>query len=264
MSKRLWNARQYLMEIKLGMFFLIGMIFFFVAVVSIKEATFLKRTHMIKVRFNFAEGLRAASPVRFCGVDVGDVAKVEIVNRVGERSYVLVNARVNSDIKVPRNSYYFVNSLSLFGEKYLEITPPPQNTNDYISDNEIVEGLSPIPLFNTFANFDKTMDDVSRFVREGELKSALEGTLVNLRDATSSLKGILGDMRDSKGTVGRLLGDDRLYRDLDEFVVDLKLHPWKLLYKPKDFKSPKTRNAGQTIAFKTPRTPIQKPVAVEM
>lgn len=37
-----------------------------------------------------------------------------------------------------------------------------------------------------------------------------------------------------------------------------------VVYSPKDFSSPYTRKTGQTIAFRNPKTPIQKPVAVDM
>ena len=231
MSKRLWSARRYLLEIKIGTFFLIGLFLFFVAVVSIRQATFFKNTFTIKVQFKFAEGLRASSPVRFCGVDVGEVENVDVVSKDGQMPIVCVYAKVDPSAKIPRGSSFFVNSLSLFGEKYLEITPPLEIKKGYLENNDVVDGLSPIPLFAMFLDFDKTMADVAAFVREGDIKDSLAQTLVNMRDTTDSLKAILGDVHNGKGTVGKLFYDDTLYKELDEFVADIKAHPWKLLYK---------------------------------
>jgi hypothetical protein len=44
------------------------------------------------------------------------------------------------------------------------------------------------------------------------------------------------DIRDKKGTVGKLFYDDSLYTKTEEFIEELKQHPWKLLHKPKGAK----------------------------
>ncbi len=128
--------------------------------------------------------------------------------------------------------------MSLFGEKYLEIDPPPLSTG-YINDGDIIEGISPIPLFNVFASFNKTMKEVSEFVKEGKIKTSLERIFSNTEAITVELKGLIEDMKDEQGTIGRLLYDDSLYQTTEEFIADLKEHPWKLLYKPKEVRRKK-------------------------
>lgn len=59
------------------------------------------------------------------------------------------------------------------GEKYLEIDPPSVLTG-YMNAGDVIEGISPIPLFNVFASFNKTMKEVSEFVKEGKIKTSLE------------------------------------------------------------------------------------------
>ena len=183
------------------------------------------------VKFQFAEGLRASSPVRYCGVDVGEVKKVIIREILGEsRVYVYVNIR--KDIKISKDSQFFINSLSLFGEKYLEINPP-EVTVGYINPGSVVDGISPVALFTVFSNFTKTMKEVEEFVKEGKIKTTIENSLSNIEDITLDLKSIVGDMRNKKGTIGRLLYDDSLYNVTEEFISDIKEHPWKLLHKPR-------------------------------
>jgi len=233
MNKHLWHARRYLLEIKIGTFFLVGVLLFFIAMVSIRESSFLKGKYTVKVKFNYVEGLRATSPVRFCGVDAGEVDRVDVVSRDQDRPYVYVYAKIDKGIKIPNDSYFFINSLSLFGEKYLEITPVEKPGPVYLNNGDEIEGLSPTPLFATFNTFDRTMKEVESFIKEGTLKSSLEDTLTNLKGATGELNGILQDVRSSKGTIGRLFYDQSLYEDINELVVDIKANPWKLLYKPK-------------------------------
>ncbi len=230
MPKNLWDRKKSTTYIRVGIFFVVAFLLLFLTLISIREVNIFKGTYLITVKFDFAEGLRPSSPVRFCGVDVGEVRNVEIKEEK-DRPLVYVYAKVQKGIQIPKNSYFFINSLSLFGEKYLEIDPPLVSTA-YIADGDIIEGVSPIPLFNVFASFNKTMKEVSEFVREGKIKTSLENSLANIENITADLKSISADMKDKKGTIGKLLYDDSLYKTTEEFIADIKAHPWKLLHKP--------------------------------
>lgn len=235
MRGRLWhnlNIKRYLAEIKVGIFFFFAFVLFFFTLLAVKQINVFKGTYILKVKFNFAEGLRNASPVRFCGVDVGEVKKVEVVEEQGH-PVVLVFAKIQNDVFIPKNAYFFVNSLSLFGEKYLEITPSDSSVGEYLDPNETVEGMSPIPLFNVFATFTKTMEEISAFVKEGKLKTTFENALNNMEKASFEMRKLFEDIRNKQGTVGRFLYDDSLYEKTEEFLDDLKANPWKLLHKPK-------------------------------
>ena len=232
MAKNLWDRKKSTTYIKVGTFFLIAFLIFFMSLLSMREVNIFRGTYVLTVKFDFAEGLRPSSPIRFCGVDVGEVKSVEIKEEKG-RPLVYVYAKVRKGINIPKNSYFFINSLSLFGEKYLEIDPPLIATS-YLSGGDIIEGVSPIPLFNVFASSNKTMKEVSEFVREGKIKTSLENSLNNIEAITGDIKTMVQNMKDKKGTVGRLLYDDSLYKTTEEFIADIKAHPWKLLHKPKE------------------------------
>lgn len=232
MPKNLWDRRINFMYIKVGSFFLVALFIFFITLLSLREINIFKGSYVITVKFDFAEGLRVSSPVRFCGVDVGEVKKV-VIKEEDSRPLVFISAKIQSDIKIPKNSYFFINSLSLFGEKYLEIDPSAEKIDGYIETGDTVEGVSPVPLFGVFATFTKTMKELSAFVKEGKIKTSLENTLGNIEDATLGIKELITDMRNKQGTIGRLLYDDSLYKTTEEFIRDLKEHPWKLLHKPK-------------------------------
>ncbi|MCM8786894.1 MAG: MlaD family protein [Candidatus Omnitrophica bacterium] len=229
------KIKKYAPEFKVGIVFFIALIILFVVLFSIRETTFWKGTYILKVKFNFSEGLRPASPVRFCGVDVGEVKKVTVVEE-NNQPIVYVYAKISQDIHIPKNSTFIINSLSLFGEKYLEIVPP-QKIEGFFSENEVAEGISPLPLFTVFSNFHKTMSEINEFVREGKLKTSFENTLTNIEAITGNLKNILEDIKREEGTVGKFIYDPALYQKLEELLDELKRNPWKLFYKPKETKS---------------------------
>lgn len=230
MGKNLWEIRKRFFYIKVGVFFLGGLFLLFVALVAIKDINLFKQGYKIQVIFDFAEGMKRASPVRFCGVDVGEVREVVIAS---DAAGPHVQARVNLEkgVKIPKGSYFFINSLSLFGEKYLEITPP-EEFSGYVKEGETVKGISPVPLFKSFANFSKTMDELRSFVQEGEIKESLQNTMKNLEEISLEAKGLIKGVRNKRGTIGRLFYDDSLYQQTEEFITDIKNNPWKLLYKP--------------------------------
>tara|TARA_B100000315_G_scaffold259619_1_gene316369 strand:+ start:2320 stop:3033 length:714 start_codon:yes stop_codon:yes gene_type:complete len=232
MDKNLWERSKAISYVKIGSFFLIGLFLFFLTLISMKKVTFFKGKYEVIVSFQFAEGLRAASPVRFCGVDVGEVSRVAIVDN-NNLPVVYVYTDIEKGVNLPEDSQFIINSLSLFGEKYLEIIPPPEPSK-YIVEGAIVEGISPIPLFSVFADFSKTMQEIGSFVEEGKLKTSLENSMSNIEDITVSIKGLLEDTKNKSGTIGRLFYDDSLYSSLEEFILDLKSHPWKLFNKPKE------------------------------
>jgi len=225
-------------EIKVGIF-LVGAIFIlFVVVLSLREVNFFKGSYILRIKFKFAEGIKPASPVRFCGVNVGEIKKVE-VKFLNNQPQVYVYAKIRKDVKIPRNSQFFINSLSVFGEKYLEIIPP-QKISSFLKENEEVEGISSTPLFNIMDTFHRTVIKIEKFVEENELKSSLKEIVLNIKEASSEFREILKGIRNKEGTIGKLIYDEALYKEIENLikeienlVKDLKKHPWKLLKRPR-------------------------------
>lgn len=235
MKNRFFDIKKYLREIKVGSFFFGALLLLFITLLSMREFNFFKRTQILIVKFDFAEGLRASSPVRFCGVDVGEVKMVEVKRRDGTQPVVYVHIKVDKDSRIPKNSYFFINGLSLFGEKYLEILPP-EKVDGYLQEGEVIEGNSPTPLFYVVAGVHKTMNEINEFVKDGKIRKSFEHTIANVEKISADVKQLMEDVRAKKGTVGRLFYDDSLYTKTEEFIEDLKKNPWKLLHKPRGAK----------------------------
>jgi ABC-type transporter Mla subunit MlaD len=234
MSDNLREKNKNISYVKIGAFFMLGFFILFFSLVSMKEFNFFQGTHPFVVSFEFAEGLRSSSPVRFCGVDAGEVKKV-VISQKKQHPVVYVHAVVDKKIAIPKNSLFIINSLSLFGEKYLEIIPP-EEAEGYLKPNDLVAGVSPIPLFSIFSNFTETMQEVKFFFQEGDMRSSLEKSLANIENITMNLNNIIEDTKGKNGTIGRLFYDDSLYRATEEFILDIRDNPWKLLYKPRDIR----------------------------
>lgn len=235
MKNKFLDIKKYLREIKVGSFFFGALFLLFITLLSMREFNFLKRKQNLIIKFNFAEGLRSSSPVRFCGVDIGEVREVEVKRKNGAQPVVYVYIKVDADSCIPKNSYFFINSLSLFGEKYLEVLPP-EKAEGYLQEGAVIEGNSSTPLFHVVNNVNKTMRELNEFVKDGKVRKSFETTIANVEKISEDVKQLMEDVRNKKGTIGRLFYDDSLYTKTEEFIEELKQNPWKLLHKPKDAK----------------------------
>lgn len=235
MDPKSGSIQRYFTELKVGVFFLIALVILLSSLIFLQKVPFYKGTYTLKIEFNYAEGLRSASPVRYCGVDVGEIQGIKIIEK-NNQNIVLISAKIQNHISIPRNSQFFINTLSVFGEKYLEITPP-REIDGYYKKEEIVEGVSPVPLFSLITSFSTAIEEIRGFFKNaGELKDSFKGTLNSIETAGNKLSGILDDVKNQRGTIGKLLYEDTLHQKAVELLEEIKKNPWKLLSKPKNYK----------------------------
>jgi len=202
----------------------------------------------LNMLFKFANGISVGAPVRYAGVEVGEVQDIEVYFDEQENSpmirlrvWVAQNTWVNDDASAT------INTLGLLGEKYLEIVPGTREARllqkgdtlrgkDPISTEELTRGTR-----ETLAKVDKMIESINKVVGDEEFRTSLKNTLVNLETLSYELSEVMTVVRKGEGTVGKFLTDDKLYNDIDEMILDIKKHPWKLLYRPKESKRKKKR-----------------------
>lgn len=195
-------------ELKVGIFIAVGLILFFIIVFSIGDVYLIKKGYHIKVTFNYSNGISASAPVRLAGVNVGQIDKIDVFFDENEKkTKVRLLAWVKDPkVKIERDAAALINTLGLLGEKYLEIFPGAK-TDDILKNGDEIAGRDPIP---------------TELIAEKIEKLADSASTVMLR------------LQEGKGTIGKLLVEEKIYNDMEAFVEDIKNHPWKLLYKPKD------------------------------
>ncbi|MBN1353610.1 MAG: MCE family protein [Candidatus Omnitrophica bacterium] len=201
------DSESRMFELKVGIFIAVGIIIFFILVFSIGDVYLVRKGYYIETIFNFANGITKSAPVRLAGVNIGQVDKTEIFfdeeeNKIKVKLLVWVD---DENVRIPRDSKAFINTLGLLGEKYLEIFPGSE-MGDFLSNKDILIGYDPIPT---------------------QLLTEKLSTLCDSADT------VMKRLKDGEGTIGKLLTKDKIYNDLEEFVEDIKEHPWKLLQKPR-------------------------------
>ena len=66
------------LELKVGIFVFIGLIVLVIFILSIGGFKTWSSGYRINLNFNFVNGVKVGAPVRFAGVDVGEVKKVKL------------------------------------------------------------------------------------------------------------------------------------------------------------------------------------------
>ena len=233
-------------ELKVGIFIFIGIVILSVIVFSIGNFYTLKRGYELNILFSFANGISVGAPVRYAGVEVGEVQDIEVyfdekenVPMVRLLVWVSQNTWVNEDAGAN------INTLGLLGEKYLEITPGTRESR-LLQKGETLRGYDPVSTEEltretqeTLAKVDSMIDSLNKVVGDEGFRESVKNTVANLELLSADFRGVLALAKDGDGTIGRLLSDDKLYKDIDDMILDIKKHPWKLLYRPKESKRKK-------------------------
>lgn len=209
------------LEFKVGIFVFVGLVAFGWFVLKIGDFKIMKIGYDIKAQFGFANGIKIGAPVRIAGVDKGEVKEIILGHdQESGKPVIIIRAWIDGQTVVPRDSRIWVNTLGLLGEKYLEIIPGT-NYNDVLASGDLIVGEDPT-----------SVQEVTDLTKDIALQA--KETLATVDKTVAALNIILDDVHAGRGTVGRLFTDDKLYTDIEEMFADLKLHPWKLLYRPKD------------------------------
>ncbi len=197
------------LELKVGIFVFIGLIILVVFILSIGGLKTWSSGYRINVNFGFVNGIKVGAPVRFAGVDVGEVKRVKLELVPEEnRSIVCLEVWLRSNIRIPPDSTVWVNTLGLLGEKYVEIMPGKDYANS-LKNNQILTGIDPLPIHAIF--------------------NRAESIMHNLDDGLSQI-------RNKEGSLGKLIYDDKVYNELEALVTDVRKNPWKLFFRTKEKK----------------------------
>lgn len=200
------------LELKVGIFVFIGLVILVTFVLLIGDFKTWTSGYSINFMFNFVNGVKIGAPVRFAGVDIGEVKDIEFVFLPQEKKVkVKMIGWVKEEVKIPIDSTVWVNTLGLLGEKYVEIMPG-EDHNNYLSPDQTLVGADPI-----------AMHEMAELARR--IAGNIDESIVKIKN--------------KEGTVGRLLYDDTVYKELEALITDIRKHPWKLLSQPKE--KPKKR-----------------------
>lgn len=188
-------------KIKLGLFVIIGLIIFILAIYFIgdKQKMFGK-TNRLETVFNNVNGLQIGNNVRYSGVNVGTVRGIEMINDTNIKVDMIIDKNIFKHIK--KDAVATIGSDGLVGSMIINIIPG-KGLKPNVEPGDVIHSQNRI--------------------RTDDILNTLGKTNQNAAILTENLLKITNDINQGKGTVGLLISDIEMARDLKETIHYLKI-----------------------------------------
>jgi len=201
-------------------------------------------SYEIKVHFRNVDGVALNAPVTLNGLEVGRVTGIELL--YGPETIVEVTLRLEETAKLHHGARAFVKNLGLLGEKYIGLTSG-DDAQPFLKPDDLIQGDEPPSFDRLLSQGDKiakNLEEISSEINE-RLKvnsKRIDEILINMNDSLSNVKSISATVNErltvNNGNIDDMVTNlSKASKNLEEMSYDLKINPWKLLYRdPKKVK----------------------------
>ncbi|WP_372745610.1 MlaD family protein [Lutibacter sp.] len=185
----------------LGLFIIISTIVLIIALYFIgNRQNLFGKTFKINAVFNNVNGLQLGNNVRYSGINVGTVKKIEMVNDTTICVEMIVENKFLNHLK--KNAVAAIGSDGLVGSMVINIVPNHKEAPNLIPGDTI-----------------KSYSKIST----NDMLETLNATNENAAILTSDLLKITSAINQGKGTLGMLIKDPELASNLQHTVLNLKI-----------------------------------------
>jgi phospholipid/cholesterol/gamma-HCH transport system substrate-binding protein len=194
------------MEIKVGALVLLSGVLLVAFIFALGDVS-VEREVEFYIEYRSTAGLKPGAPLKIAGVAAGKVKDVVYKGHAGKdtgddsplvRVTVSVGRRMAASIH--EDGRYFITTLGMLGEKYIEVDPGTPQT-PMLQPGAVVRGEEPMRLEVMTSRVNRLLGSVTRIVEKNEGKVA---------DVMDEAKGMLSDTRklitDNRGRIDSTLG----------------------------------------------------------
>lgn len=193
-------AKTTLENLKLGIFVVLGTALLVVAAYLIgNRQNMFGKTIPISAIFKNANGLQKGNNVRFSGINVGTVNKIEMINDTTIRIHMIIEEKMQSHIK--KDAVATIGSDGLVGSMLINIVPG-EGKSVHIGAGDELQSFSRVA----------TQD----------MLNTLNQTNENAALLTQDLLKVTRALTQGKGTFGKLLNDSLMAKELHQTIINLK------------------------------------------
>ena len=239
-TKRIDNA-------KLGLFVLAGVLFLILSLYMIgKNRSMFSSTFEIYASFNNINGLVAGNNIRFSGIDVGTVRKIEIRNDTTIMVTMVIDRKVKPYIR--KNALASIGTDGLMGNKLININSQtgmadPVESGDTLKSRKAVETDEMLRTLNTTNDnivvITSNLKEITRKLNNsGGLWSLLADSTVaidiqlavaaikkagiNTEKFTKEADDLMQRLKKGEGLAGALITDSLLVNDLKSSLNEIQ------------------------------------------
>jgi phospholipid/cholesterol/gamma-HCH transport system substrate-binding protein len=194
----------------------------------------------IRVQFQNTEGVETNAPVRLNGLEVGRVKSIDII--YAEVPKVELLLWIREDIKIPVGVKVNIKNMGFMGEKYIGLYAD-NVASGYLNKGDMILGEEPATLEAMLADGKEiaaNLKGISEKINERLHVNSenIDSIFSDLRITMNNMSGITTNLNERLAVNKHLIDDtvvnvNTLSKNFEEMSYDLKMNPWKLLYKPK-------------------------------
>ncbi len=240
--------KELIKNIRLGFFVITGTVLLIMALYFIgSNSNLFSKTFKLYATFENVNGLKEGNNVRYAGIDVGTIKKIEIINDTAIRVEMLVEADLKKVIR--KNSTVSIGTDGLMGNKLLNIAPGTPDI-DLVQEGDTLISMASINTDEMLRTLDKTNQNIlviSANLKEitqnitdsrGTLYTVLMDTTIalqlkhtlgnidvvsnNILQISADLNDVVSDAKNGNGLLGTLIKDTVMADDLSKAVKEVR------------------------------------------
>ena len=229
--------------VKLGLFVIAGLFFLVFLLYMIgSNSNLFGSNYILKTRFENVQGLKAGNNVRFAGIEVGTVKKLNILSDTVIEVEMVIDEKMKEVIR--KNAVVAIGTDGLVGNKVVNIVAS-KFPADLATEGDILASRKPIDTDDMLRVLSKTNSDIAVVVdnlkttvarinnstalwallNDNSLPADLKKSAENIRLATAKantmvndLSSVVSDVKSGKGSLGAILTDTSFAVHLNEAI----------------------------------------------
>jgi phospholipid/cholesterol/gamma-HCH transport system substrate-binding protein len=240
-------AKQTINNVRLGAFVLAGLTFIIVLLYLIgKNQHLFGSSFVLKVQLDNVQGLKSGNNVRYAGIDVGTVKKINILNDTTMEVEMVIDEMVKPVIR--KNAIVSIRTDGLVGNKVVEISSS-KKAGLPVEDGDILSSRKSIDTDEMLRTLSKTNNDLAvitdglkitvtkinnskalwNLLNEEGIPSHLKQSAYNIHQATDKANKMVADLqlivhgvKNGKGSLGAIITDTAFAQNLNATVLKIK------------------------------------------
>jgi len=227
-------------HIKLGLFVLAGLLFLIIILYMIgKDRNMFGNTFVLRTRFENVQGLVPGNNVRYAGIEVGTVRRMDILSDTLIEVQMVIQNRMKYFIK--KNAITSIGTDGLMGNKVINIEPAGREAMA-VQEEDILASRRAVNTDEMLRTLDQTNRDIAivaenlkttvtkinnsaalwQLLNDESLPADIRTAAGNIRQATTraasimaDLDAVVADIKAGKGSLGKIVRDTLLAGKLE-------------------------------------------------
>ena len=176
-------------EVKVGAFALGGAVVLAGIITFMGAFSFGKKGYELRINYPQVSGLMPGHVVRYAGVQVGTVRKLNVAP-----DKVEVITEIDDNIKIPQGAVFTIASDGIMGEKYVHIVPPTKPGQGFISAGSSLKGIPGGGMDEFFANSGDLMKRLENIAAAFENVFGDKEVQASMKSGFRNMQGITENM----------------------------------------------------------------------